>query len=330
MATSEKPLKTWGVIIQMKYRTLGKTGLKVSLLSLGSGGTRQLGQDSQMDQKNQTALVHKALSLGINLIDTTAQYGNSEAILGTALNGIKRDRYLLCTKWYCSDKPDPIKSPKLLIKSVETSLSKLNTDYIDIMMFHGPLANEYDRILDSCYPILNSLKEKGKIRFIGLSTRFKEDHAQLVAELAVKNNPELFDVIMLKYGILNQYAATTIMPLAIKHNIGIMNMAVIREKLPNKDLLEQLIKKWKNEGLISKDSLEDKNPLDWLVKDDVDSIISAGYKFAADHPAISTVITGTADIKHLEYNVNALSKPVLKSHDSIKLKNLFGEIIEYA
>ena len=70
--------------------------------------------------------------------------------------------------------------------------------------------------------------------------------------------------------------------------------------------------------------------MDWLVKEDVDSIISAGYKFAADHPAISTVITGTADIKHLESNVNALSKPVLKSHDSIKLKNLFGEIIEYA
>lgn len=314
----------------MEYRTLGKTGLKASLLSLGSGGTRQLGQDSQMDQKSQNSLVRKALSLGINLIDTSAQYGNSEAILGTALNGIQRDSYLLCTKWYCADKPDPIVSPKLLINSVESSLSKLNTDHIDIMMFHGPLPNEYPLILDSCYPILSSLREKGKIRFIGLSTRFKEDPAQLVAELAVKNNPALFDVIMLKYGILNQYAATTIMPLAIKNNIGIMNMAVIREKLPNKNLLEQLIKKWKNEGLINKDSLKDKNPLDWLVKDDVDSIISAGYKFAADHPAISTVITGTANMEHLESNVNALSKPVLENHDSKMLKNLFGKIIEYA
>ena len=314
----------------MQYRTLGKTGLKVSLLSLGSGGTRRLGQDSQMDQKSQTTLVHKALSLGINLIDTSAQYGNSEAILGSALAGIKRDSYLLCTKWYCAEKPDPIKSPQLLIESIESSLSKLKTDHIDIMMFYGPLANEYHSILDSCYPVLSSLKEKGKIRFIGLSTRFKEDPEQLVAELAVKNNPELFDVIMLKYGILNQYAATTIMPLAIQNNIGIMNMAVIREKLPNKNLLEQLIKKWKNDGLIDKDSLADKNPLDWLVKDDVDSIVSAGYKFAADHPAISTVITGTANQNHLESNINALSKPELKYQDSKILKKLFGKIIEYA
>jgi aryl-alcohol dehydrogenase-like predicted oxidoreductase len=275
-------------------------------------------------------LVHKALSLGINLIDTSAQYGNSETILGTALKGISRNSYMLCTKWYCTNKPDSIENPKLLINSVESSLSKLNTDHIDIMMFHGPLPNEYPHILDSCYPILSSLKEKGEIRFIGLSTRFKEDPAQLVASLAVKNNPELFDVIMLKYGILNQYAATTIMPLAIKNNIGIMNMAVIREKLPNKILLEQLISKWKNQGLISKASLEDKNPLDWLVKDDVDSIVSAGYKFAADHPAISTVITGTANIKHLESNVNALRNPILPSHHSKILKKLFGKIIEYA
>ena len=72
----------------MEYRKLGKTGLKTSLVSLGSGGTRQLGQDSQMDQRSQTFLVHKALSLGINLIDTSPQYGNSEAILGKALKGI--------------------------------------------------------------------------------------------------------------------------------------------------------------------------------------------------------------------------------------------------
>ena len=314
----------------MEYRALGKTGLKVSLVSLGSGGTRKLGQDSQMDQKSQTFLVHKALNLGINLIDTSAQYGDSEAILGKALKGIHRDNYLICTKWYSANKPDPIETPKLLIKSIENSLSKLNTDHIDIMMFHGPLKGEYRDIIELCYPILDSLREQGKIRFTGLSTRFALDPEQIVAELALKNNPELFDVIMLKYGILNQHAAKTIMPLAIKNNLGIMNMAVIREKLPNTILLEKLIRKWKKEGLIGKDSLKDKNPLNWLVKDDVDSVISAGYKFAADHTAISTVITGTADINHLESNIKSLSKPSLPKHHSELLKNLFGRIIEYA
>ena len=72
---------------------------------------------------------------------------------------------------------------------------------------------------------------------------------------------------MLKYGILNQHASKIIMPLAIENNIGIMNMAVIREKLPNQNLLTQLILKWKTEGLISKNILETKNPLGWLIKD---------------------------------------------------------------
>ena len=81
--------------------------------------------------------------------------------------------------------------------------------------------------------------------------------------------------------------------------------------------------------MVCKDSQEAKNPLGWLVKDEVDSIISAGYKFAADHPAVSTVITGTADVKHLQSNVNALTKPRLPFKHTEKLNNLFDGIIEY-
>ena len=313
----------------MEYRVLGKTGIKVSLVSLGSGGTRQLGQNSKMSQKSQTTLIRRALDLGINMIDTAAQYGNSESIIGKALQGVSRENYFLCTKWYSPITIHPVESPKLILKSIENSLSKLAISYIDVMMFHGPLHGEYKDIINICYPVLNSLRQQGKIRFIGLSTRFVMDPQQIVAEVALKTNPELFDVVMLKYGILNQYASKIIMPLAIKNNIGIMNMAVIREKLPNQRLLEQLIHKWKNKGLISKDSLEAKNPLGWLVKDEVDSIISAGYKFAADHPAVSTVITGTADVKHLQSNVNALTKPRLPFKHTEKLNNLFDGIIEY-
>jgi L-galactose dehydrogenase len=313
----------------MEYRILGKTGIKVSLMSLGSGGARQLGQNSKMSQKNQSTLIHHALDLGINLIDTSAQYGNSEAIIGKALAGISRKNYFLSTKWYSPNLPNQVESPILITESIENSLTKLRTSYIDIMMFHGPLHGEYKAIIDWCYPILDRLREQGKIRFIGLSTRFSLDPEQKVAELALKNNPELFDVIMIKYGILNQHASKIIMPLAIENNIGIMNMAVIREKLPNQSLLEQLIRKWENEGLISKNILEAKNPLGWLIKDEVDSIISAGYKFAADHPAVSTVITGTANVTHLESNVNALANPRLPFNQTEKLKTLFNEIIEY-
>ena len=61
----------------------------------------------------------------------------------------------------------------------------------------------------------------------------------------------------------------------------------------------------------------------------MDSIISAGYKFAADHPAVSTVITGTANVTHLESNVNAVANPRLPFNQTERLKTLFGDIIEY-
>ena len=63
---------------------------------------------------------------------------------------------------------------------------------------------------------------------------------------------------------------------------------------------------------------------------DVDSVISAGYKFGADHPAVSTVITGTASINHLESNVAALETPRLSAKDTHRIKDLFGRIVEYA
>ena len=72
------------------------------------------------------------------------------------------------------------------------------------------------------------------------------------------------------------------------------------------------------------------NPLGWLVYDDVDSVVSAAYKFAADHPAVTSVITGTSSMQHLEANITALEKPRLPEEDSARLKCLFGDIAEYA
>ena len=83
----------------MQYRMLGLSGLRVSLMSLGSGGAKRLGQADCLTQVQQTAIVRCALDLGVNLIDTSATYGDSEIILGKALRGVPRDSYHLSTKW---------------------------------------------------------------------------------------------------------------------------------------------------------------------------------------------------------------------------------------
>ena len=314
----------------MEFRTLGRTGLRVSLMSLGSGGGSALGQKVGLSQNEQTALVRRALDLGVNFIDTSPHYFDSETILGKALKGVPRDSYLLTTKWLEVDEGKLVPDPQLLIDSTDRSLARLGTDHVDVMFFHGPLVDDYPTMVERLYPTMEQLRDEGKLRFIGISTRYAADPSQAGAEVALKTYPGLWDVVMLKYGILNQHAAKEMLPAAIKHGIGVMNMAALRFKLPDSEQLEELVAEWKDTGQVPSEALPSKDPLEWLLHDGVDSVVSAGYKFAADHPAVSTVITGTANIDHLEANAKALEVARLPTKDTRRLKELFGHIVEYA
>ena len=314
----------------MQYRKLGKTGLNVSLVSLGSGGPSKLGQNTGLSGDDQDSLGRSCLELGINLIDSSEQYGESETILGRGLSGIRRDSYIMATKCAYKDADTgTLRTPEEIAFSVDGSLSRLGIDHIDIMQFHVLNSVDYFHVVDHLYPVLKREQEKGKIRFIGFSEQYVAEPDHRVVVLALKTHPEIWDTVMLKYGILNQFAAREALPLAMEHNIGIINMAVIREKLPNPELLESQIKLWKQNGTISLDSVPDENPLGWLLHDDVDTIVDAGYKFAADHPAIHTVLTGTASLEHLKSNVKALESPVLDEHDKKRLNKIFKEVSEY-
>ena len=314
----------------MQYRTLGRTGLKVSLLSQGTGGPSQFGQKRGLLQAEQNRLIHRCLDLGINLFDTHESYGESEAILGRALDGVPRDDYILVTKWAYPRDGDPTCDPDELTRSVERSLRRLNADHIDVMLFHGLLAEHHDMVVERYMPVLERLRERGLVGHRGFSLRYFIDPAQCGATAGLKKAPDLWDVIMLKYGILNQYAAREMLPLAQERNIGILNMAAVRIKLPDPQRLAETLADWKSRGLLPQDGLPDKDPLGWLVHDDVESVIAAAYKFAADHPAITSVITGISNLDHLEANVRAMENPALDPADSARLKRLFGHIVEYA
>ena len=279
---------------------------------------------------DQQRLVHHAMDLGVNLIDTAEQYGESESILGRCLRGIPRNDYFLSTKWSPRVGKEFVPNPVALQASVERSLQRLGTDYIDVMLFHGPRVAEYDAVVDQLYPVLNALRNAGKVRYVGLSTPFVHDPAQEVARIALTEHPAMWDVVMLKYGILNQYAANEILTLAARHDVGVMNMAAVRVKLPDAVLLEALIKKWKDDKLIARNALPDTDPLGWLIHDDVGSVIEAGYRFAAEPSVIATVLTGTSSIEHLNANARCLETPKLVSAHSSRLKALFGGIVEYA
>jgi len=298
-------------------------------MSFGTGGPSQSSREA-LSSVEQNSLIRRCLDLGINHFDTSVNYGRGEEILGRALVGVPRDSYTLSSKCVYLSDGEFVADPEDLARSVENSLRTLHTDYIEIMMLHGVMAKHYHEVMDRYFPILERLRDQGKIGFTGLSIRYIQDPTHDGALAALKNHPELWDVIMLKYGLLNQVAADEIFPLAQKHNVGVMNIAAVRIKLPNPQRLNETVADWKARGLVPNDALPDENPLDWLIHDDVDSVISAGYKFAADHPAVGTVITGTANIAHLVANVSSLNIPRLSDADTARVKRLFGHIGDYA
>ena len=107
-------------------------------------------------------------------------------------------------------------------------------------------------------------------------------------------------------------------------------MAAVRVKLPDPTLLEELIENWKSIGLIAYDSFPTVNPLGWLIKGNVRSVIEAGYKFAGEPNSISTVLTGTSSIEHLRMNVESMKEPWLSEDHMDRLKNTLSHIVEYA
>ena len=141
--------------------------METSILSLGTGGARQFGQTMGHSIKDQTELVHAALDMGINIFDTSTHYGRSESILGNCLSSVRRDSFFVCTKWPARDETgNTILDPAKLIGSVHKSLARLQTDYIDIMLFHGIMPDEYYSIVENLYPTMTQLKSQGKIRSI--------------------------------------------------------------------------------------------------------------------------------------------------------------------
>ncbi|XP_055377482.1 uncharacterized protein LOC129609538 isoform X2 [Condylostylus longicornis] len=156
----------------MEYRSFGKTGLKVSKLSIGGG---VFGCYGSYDENDAIETIHEALKSGINYIDTAPYYGNreSEKFYGKALKNVPRKAYYIATK-VGRYEPDYKKmfdfSAKRTRESVELSLKCLNLDYVDVIQIHDiEFAENLDIILNECLPELEKVVKEGKARFVGVT-----------------------------------------------------------------------------------------------------------------------------------------------------------------
>jgi aryl-alcohol dehydrogenase-like predicted oxidoreductase len=201
----------------MQYRTLGRTGIKVSPYCLGA---MMFGAMGNPDHDDCIRIIHKALDFGINFIDTADRYsrGESEEIVGKALKG-RRDNIVLATKVHGPMGEDPNSqgnSRRWIMRAVEASLRRLQTDHIDLYQIHRP-SPETD--IEETLSALTDLMRAGKVRAIGSSTFPASEivEAQWVAE---RRGLARFRTEQPPYSILSRGIEREVLPACQKYGMG--------------------------------------------------------------------------------------------------------------
>ncbi|MDQ0878561.1 L-galactose dehydrogenase [Paenibacillus sp. V4I3] len=201
----------------MKYRKLGKTGLDVSVLSFGASSLGSVFRETNEEESIRT--VHTAIDMGINLIDVSPFYGltKAETVLGKAIAQLDRDRFILTTKAgrYGSEAFDF--SRQRILESVDESLQRLRTDYIDILYLHDMEFVPFNEILEGAFPALDELKQSGKIRYFGVSGLPVSIFEKALA------HKELDSVLSYCHYSLNDTSLLDLVPLLEQHGVGLVN-----------------------------------------------------------------------------------------------------------
>src|SRR5262245_42518358 len=131
----------------MQFTTLGRTGLRVSVAGLGTGGFSRLGMRAGKTEDEAARLIEEAVGLGINFIDTAPSYG-TEGVVGKALKSIPRDKVVLATKAQIMARDGAPLPPARVVESLDNSLRAMGTDVIDVFNLHGVEAHEYDHAIN--------------------------------------------------------------------------------------------------------------------------------------------------------------------------------------
>ncbi|MBB4689180.1 aldo/keto reductase [Amycolatopsis jiangsuensis] len=202
----------------MRYRTLGRTGIKVSPYALGAMmfATRF----GNPDPEDSARIIHKALDAGINFIDTADAYGDSEEVVGNALRG-RRDDVVLATKFARPIGEDPNRrgaSRRHIFAAVEGSLRRLRTDYLDLYQVHraDPTTD-----IEETLSALTDLLASGKVRAIGTSQTLASDivDAQWTAE---RRGLARFRSEQVAYSLLTRGPEREVLPAAQRFGMGTM------------------------------------------------------------------------------------------------------------
>src|SRR6202789_1445206 len=208
----------------MEHARLGRTGLQVSRLCLG---TMTFGLQS--DESTAVAILDRAAEGGIDFLDTSDAYplggdlstrGTTEEILGRWLQG-KRDRFIVATKCFAPTGPAPFdagNSRKHIMDAVDASLRRLQTDYIDLYQLHG-----YDRAtpIDETLGALDDLVHSGKVRYVGCSNFLAYQVARALGRSEARDLAR-FDSVQPRYNLLFRQIERELLPLCAEEGVGVI------------------------------------------------------------------------------------------------------------
>ncbi len=316
----------------METRTLGRTGLAVSVLGFGCGAVGGLMvRGSLADQERAVA---RALELGINYFDTAAMYGNgeSERNLGRVLKSL-RPAILVGTK---------VRVPAgehgrigaAVAASLEASLQRLQLDHVDLFQLHNHITADGsdggftpETVLDEVVPAFERLRQQGKTRFFGITAVGDTPALHRVVDARA------FDTAQVSYNLLNPSAGTMVAPGYPAHDyknllartkdagMGVINIRVLaagalsgtEERHPLGSPSVEPI----GSGGSYRTDVERARRIEPLIREGhAESLIDAALRFVIANDAVSTVLVGYSTLDHLEYaarsiNKGPLSRPAL-------------------
>ncbi|MBN9654422.1 aldo/keto reductase [Halobacillus sp. GSS1] len=305
----------------MRKRDLGNTGIQVSDVGFGAW---QLGNEKdwgEMTDKKALQLVREAMDYGCNFFDTAPNYGDgkSEEILGKALKG-KRDQVVISSK--CGHHPfgEQDFEPDRLMQSVEESLRRLNTDYLDSLLLHNPPFT----ILHGDSPqfqMLKKLKQQGKIRAYGASV----DTGKEMDELLNNTNSQIIEVM---FNIFHQEPTDGIQE-AYNQGVGVITKVPLDSgwltgKYDANSRFTGIRSRWSADQIERRGRLVEQ--VRRIVGNDA-SMVKIALQFILSYPGVSTVIPGAKDSQQLKQNITA-SEAMLSQKVKEQLENLFVKDIE--
>jgi len=298
----------------MEYRTLGRTGLKVSPLCLGA---MMFGSFGNPDHDDSIRIIHAALDAGINFVDTADIYsfGESEEIVGKALAQTKRHRMVLATKVHGQMGRDPNaqgNSRRWIMTECDNSLRRLGVDYIDVYQIHRPSP---DTDIDETLGALTDLVRAGKVRYFGSSTFPAHEivEAQWVSERRAR---ERFVTEQPPYSILVRGIERDVLPTCQKYGMGVLSWSPLaggwlsgafgpgRENTSRRATV--IPDRYDLDNAGNRAKVEAVGKLLELAAQVGLSLIELALGFVLEHPGVTCPIIGPRTMEHLASQLPAL------------------------